>query len=914
LLIGIWSGCSARKTNIDMRATVTNDIHLNSSAFRLTRGRLYAGVAGALACLAAMPAAAEDAASISLSELQAENQRLRLELEALRQVLPPQAVLPAPLASPSPEVDSATLPVSTSPKEDIGPEIVVVSARNRIERAQDVPLPISVLSGETLEREDIRSIWDLPFKVPNLQLNNPGENARKVSPSIRGLGRGGANDSMEQSVAVIVDGVTLYYSGQAWADYVDLDRIEVLNGPQGTLLGKNSSLGAINIVTRAPSFDPQQSFEIFAGDLNQLSGKFSATGTLVGDTLAYRANFVVDRTDGIYTNTYQSQGRSKETWRESNRIAGRVQLLWKPTENLTGRIIYDKLRSDERVNTGNTLISNGPESYADGTLRPLLAPISYTPGGVYATYGYLGRFTQKAAWFHNSDSSVYQPRLDTTDIENSEARPQITNQWGLQGTFDWKVGRHMITSITAYRYQDFDIKNGGQFGPFYISNSGQQLWNRQFSQELRLTSPGGETLDYQAGLYYLNARVYSDDPSYYGPDAGAWYASAAQFQTLITNGAGRVLLQESLDGIYNSRVTDARVDSLAGYAQVDWHVTPALTLTAGVRQTREEKNNRVAHELDRPGENLVGLGAAVGASDAQVAAAQAIRDGQVFPAFTWREGRPIKADLTAANFGISYDVGEDTLLYASAGKGVKSGFIFFETDAGAAERHIAPESAYDFELGLKSLLFDRRLQLNANAYYTLIRDYQASWRREDEARPGSFISGWGNVERIGARGLELQASYRHSRSLTLDFSGAYNIAKYETEWLAQTPEIAATRFFDLKGQQVTGVPKLTLSYGLNYVQPLGDYEARVTLSNMFRSGYHLNDNHAAFSFQDAYNISNLGVGFGPADRNWEASILVRNLFDKEYYTSASTWSNTAAQSVTWGAPRTWVVSFKSKLN
>ena len=135
-------------------------------------------------------------------------------------------------------------------------EEIVITSRNRQEVAQDVPLPIMVLGAVDLEREDITTLWDLPFKVPNLQLNNPNENARKVSPGIRGLGRGGANDSMEQSVGVIVDGVTLYYSGQGWSDYVDLERIEVLRGPQGTLLGKNTSLGAyqFKIITHSTLF------------------------------------------------------------------------------------------------------------------------------------------------------------------------------------------------------------------------------------------------------------------------------------------------------------------------------------------------------------------------------------------------------------------------------------------------------------------------------------------------------------------------------------------------------------------------------------------------------------------------------------------------------------------------------------
>src|SRR5690606_22585116 len=252
-----------------------------------------------------------------------------------------------------------------------------VTSRNRMEGAQDVPLPIQVLGEAELQREDITTLWDLPFKVPNLQLNNANENAHKVSPGIRGLGRGGANDSMEQSVGVIVDGVTLYYSGQGWSDYVDLERIEVLRGPQGTLIGKNTSLGAIKIVTKLPSFEQSSDFELSTGDYNSLGGKFSTTGPLVDDVLAYRAAFSVDRVDGIYNNTFYGSGRTKETWREQNRISGRVQLLWTPTPDFSGRFIIDKFRSEERVNTGNIVVSNGPDTWADGTPRPRLRPINY---------------------------------------------------------------------------------------------------------------------------------------------------------------------------------------------------------------------------------------------------------------------------------------------------------------------------------------------------------------------------------------------------------------------------------------------------------------------------------------------------------------------------------------------------------
>jgi iron complex outermembrane receptor protein len=630
--------------------------------------RLRTSVLAVMAGLAVLGAEPVLAAEDSLAELQAENLRLRQEVERLRQA---QGLETFDAQSPATVqgVASNVAPVVTEEEGVVAFDQIIVTSRNREEIAQNVPLPVTVLSGDRLDRDDIKSIYDLPSKVPNLQLNVGQQNARKVSPSIRGLGRGGANDSMEQSVGVIVDGVTMYYSGQAWNDYVDLDRIEVLNGPQGTLMGKNTSLGAINIITKAPSFHKASSFELFTGGrLNALSGKFSSTGPLVDGLLAYRANFVVDRTDGIYTNTYQSMGHAKETWHETNRLAGRLQVLWTPNENLTGRFIFDKLRSDERVNTGNTLISNGPTTYADGSARPTPGATilgGYTPtSSNYSTYGYLGRFTQKAAWFHNPDGSVYQPRLKTTDIENSEARPQVTNQWGLASTLDWQVADHTLTSITAYRYQDFDIKNGGQNGQFYIANGGQQLYNRQFSQEIRLAStPGPEKkLDYQAGLYYLKAKVYSDDPDYYGPDAGAFYASVNQFNRLIADGAGRALMRASLDGVYQSRVTDAQVTSVAAYGQADWHLTEKATLSFGLRRTEEKKTNRVAHEHDRPGENLDVLGAAVTASAQQIQDAKDIRDAYLNPEIAWRDGKSLKASLTAWNVGPSYQLTDDVLL------------------------------------------------------------------------------------------------------------------------------------------------------------------------------------------------------------------------------------------------------------
>ncbi|MES2625631.1 MAG: TonB-dependent receptor [Pseudomonadota bacterium] len=794
-------------------------------------------------------------------------------------------------------------------------EVITVTARNRVETAQEVPLPIQVLGGAELQREDITTLWDLPFKIPNLQLNNPNENARKVSPGIRGLGRGGANDSMEQSVGVIVDGVTLYYSGQGWSDYVDLDRIEVLRGPQGTLLGKNTSLGAIKIVTKLPSFDASSDFELSTGDFNSLGGKFSATGPLIDDVLAYRAAFSVDRADGIYVNDYLSQGPAKETWRETNKISGRMQFLWTPTDDFSGRFIVDKFRSEERVNTGNIIVSNGPATFADGVPRPITNPINYTPVGSYVNYGFLGRFAQRSAWFHNDDGTVFQPGLNTTDIQNALARPQLTNQHGVSAEFNWQLGDYTLTSISAYRYQNFDIQNGSQDGKYLIGNSGQQLWNEQTSQELRIASGPGE-VTYQGGLYYLDAQVYSDDPSRYYQDAGAFYASNADYTRLIATGTGRELLRRSLDHVWESSVTDAKVESLGVFGQADWFVTDNFSLNVGYRQTWEDKTNRISQQRDRAGENLQALGALLGASADDVAAAQRTRDGRVIPAFDWVEGKPIDASLQAWNVGLSYQLTDDVLLYGSVGEGVKSGFIFFRQglvpSAADFETTVRPEKARDYELGIKSTVLDGQLLLNANLYRTAVTDYQASWRRTDPRDDSLTISGWGNAPEVLAQGVEFEARYNVFDDLSVSLSGAYNQATYEAEWLVQVPEISTNKFIDAQGQQIGNVPKATVNFGFNYDIPIGRYLGKVTLSNSWRPGYYLSDTRTDFTYQDSYTLSNLSIGLAAPDDSWDVALLLRNAFDVEYANGRSTWSGTAAQTETIGQPQFASVVFRSR--
>jgi len=232
-------------------------------------------------------------------------------------------------------------------------EQIRISARNREELAQDVPVPVSVVSGKTLERDDVVGILGLTQKVPNLGLF--GSNPRQTSISLRGIGKNTANDTMEPSVGVIVDGVASAYVGQNWTDWIDVDRVEVIRGPQGTLLGKNTTLGVVNIVTKAPSFTPSTMVEARVGSYHALEGKASITGPLVDGVLAWRGSFFVNKRDGNMQNIWQS---GHEAWNETNRAGARLQFLARINPDLDARLIVDTIQSSENANK-SVLVGNG---------------------------------------------------------------------------------------------------------------------------------------------------------------------------------------------------------------------------------------------------------------------------------------------------------------------------------------------------------------------------------------------------------------------------------------------------------------------------------------------------------------------------------------------------------------------------
>jgi iron complex outermembrane receptor protein len=773
---------------------------------------------------------------------------------------------------------------------------IVVSARGRTERVQDVPIPISVLTGADLARDNDVTITDFTRKLPNISVNAP--NARQTSIAIRGVGKNSANDSMEASVGVIVDNVVAGHVGMSWGDYVDIESVELARGPQGTLLGKNTTLGAINITTKRPSFTPEGVLEATIGDPGIYEARGSYSAPLIDDKLAFRAAFYIDNRDGQLTNLYNSN----ETWLETRRWGGRLQFLAKPSDNVTARIILDHGQSNERINI-DPLLSD-PQTFVDGSPRTTT-------------------FSSRIA---RSYFGGYHPVIGSIDfIDTNEGQPLQTEQNGISTEVNWAhPSGFTLTSISAYRSLDFDAKNDGDETRFSISRNGTLLSDKQYTQEFRLASPTGHAVDYQVGAFYLGSRVSSTSRTLYGIDSGAFYATNPQYASLGTSPAGRALLQDSLKGVFLTTETRPTTDSYALYGQLNWNISDRAKLTLGVRDSYEDKDNIINKRLATAG---VGLDPAnyAGSTATQISNAQAIRDGQVGSVFNL-PGTPISQNSVSWLASPSYKLTDDILLYASASHGEKSGAVQFNNSTGAP-LNVNPEKVDDYELGLKGLFFDHRLIFNVNLYQTQINGYQANLTVLDPTQASGTRSFLGNAGDIRLRGVEAEGTWYPLERLRFNYTLAYNDAIY-TDYanatcpsdLANVPQVnrngvpLALGICDFTGRQIPSAPKYVANLGVDWRPKLSDkLEGHLYLNASYRSTANVNPSLSTFGTQPAYTLVGGGIGIATLDGRYELSLWGKNLFDEKFITNLSSYSSSAAISETLGERRTFGLTLRTRL-
>ncbi|WP_085712669.1 MULTISPECIES: TonB-dependent receptor [unclassified Pseudomonas] len=721
-------------------------------------------------------------------------------------------------------------------------ETVTVTTRRREESSQDVPTPMSVVSGQTLETQRVYRIQDLQQLVPSV--NVAYMHARQSSVSIRGLGNNPASDGLEGSVGLYIDNVYLGRPGMAVFDLMDIEQLEVLRGPQGTLFGKNTTAGVINISTRAPSFIPERSIETSVGE----DGYFQTKGTLSGplnDQLAGRISAYRTRSDGDIKNEFNGHDLNG-----GSRDGFRAQLLFKPNENFNLRWIGDYNEEDSSAGT-RVLYNTGP-----------------TINGVNL---YQSRANAAGATLVNG--SHRKVNLDNDQhVTVHQGGTSVEANWTLPSDFT-------LTSISSYRYWNFTPANDDGLNVAATYNAGVSVEDKQYSQEFRLASPKGESFDYVLGAYYFGSDLDNKSFAYYGPQADIW------------NGTPRGALA-NVGSVGRGHI---QTDSFALFAQGTWHLTPRLDFTAGVRGTYEEKNAWVNRD------------APVGGAAVTGAAATARRG---------RTGAYDSGDLNQYSsspsglLNLSYRITDDLLGYATLSHGEKSGGVNLVVGsaptAGADSLLIGTERANNAELGFKSTLWDRRLQLNANLFWTQVNAYQTN--AYDDVNRVQYLTNAGSVR---SRGVEFESTVIPLRGLTLNFNGSFNDVSYLSYKDAPCPpEVSlapsAPASCDLSGHQVVGASKwignANGKYEWNLANGLQPY---VTGSYAFRSKAVGTVEDSDYGQIPSYAVVNLSTGLrGDFNQGqWDVSLWLKNAFDKTYYTTLWTGGNGGYEGLL-GTPRT----------
>ncbi|MEH3124212.1 MAG: TonB-dependent receptor [Sphingomonas phyllosphaerae] len=750
---------------------------------------------------------------------------------------------------------------------------VIVTARRREERAQDVPVALSVVSNEQLGIRGDYRLDQVQQLVPSLQVFS--FNPRNTNINIRGLGSNVAltNDGLENGVGVYIDNVYYGRVGQSQFDLVDLDRVEVLRGPQGTLFGKNTTAGAINITSRLPQFDWHADGQADVGNYDHRQVRGSLTGPLVDGLAAFRLSAAYTTRDGFLYDT-----TTRRRVHDYDNATVRGQLLLTPAAGLTIRLIGDW----------------GQQNQSCCINLPVATFANYDNGTAIAN-----TFVQRIARFPNYTPLAIDPFARRTDA-NSPFQANM-DTWGVSGQIDYDFGGAALTAVTAVRQWNWFPRNDSDLTALSINLQNHILnFQRQFSQELRLASTGTRTIDWQVGVYYFRQVVRGYSTAEYGSDAAlALYPTDDQnVATIATN------------GLRSAGYSDPHTKSGAIFGQATWHLTPAVSLTGGLRYTHEEKwgsynNARVFAQ------------STTGLTAAQLARVATIRNAlapvQSFAVET-------KDDSLSGLVTLGWKPGENSLLYATYSRGAKSPGLNLTNIPAGVDPVVRPETVNNYEIGLKSQLFDRRVTLNLAAYQSDVRDYQTTIVQQ-VVGTNLYINYIANIPKVRSRGFEGDVALRAADWLNLTGSLAYTEATYRDYPNGPTPvealnpttaNPAGTPSRDFTGQRLAGVPRWAASVGGDLTRAIAGDAAQGYLHGdwSYRSSYYTVASNSRYGLVPGYGIANAraGVRLG-SDGRYDLSVWARNLFDKNYFQTLNV-LNYGLVSAVLGDPRTYGATLK----
>ena len=708
-------------------------------------------------------------------------------------------------------------------------EEIIVTAQKRSENVQKVPIAISVVSGEAMERANINSAEQLIQAAPSLTFRK-GNTNKDSALTVRGVGTISFASGVEPSVSTVVDGVVYARSGQATADFLDLERIEILRGPQGTLFGKNASAGVISMITRAPSQEKKGYLDAsyYEGNEYRLRGSVSRplSDTLAGSLAGFFSHF-----DGNGKNVFN--GHDINGYEHSG---ARGRLRWTPTADLTVDLIADYSHNVDNgyADSIGTVFSS---AYNDNVFLPSLRPLT--------------------------------PNDDNKNIDNDRDPSTKDINSGFSAQVNWSLGEYTLTSITAYRnWKNYQVRDGDfrSDAPSYVATGALAADIRtedygrlnfdQFTQELRIASPVGRFLEYVGGLYYYHTW----ESNYFVRTVTSCTASTLAPVSLGALGtatpcAPGASTYTANSGIGNFQTT---LENYAAFGQGTLNFSDRFRGIFGARWTHDS--------IDFVHRRLRTTGAAALSG--------------VNPTFSGVGGTDSSG--WSGKVGAQYDLTPRIMAYGSYNRGYKGPAmnIFFNMQA-TDNFGISPETSDAYEVGLKSRLLDGRLVLNLSLFDTTFKNFQAT---NLDVIGTTVVSRLTNAGTVSTKGFESDFTFEPIRNLRFTGGYAYIDAKIDK---FKCPAIGTCSALAINGKPLPMSSKHKVSLNTSYFVPLEgqkfDLDFGAGLQYQSKIGFDINQN--PYAIQKGYSTIDASVAFVSKDQKLRLALVGKNLTDQHFVIS-----------------------------
>jgi len=767
-----------------------------------------------------------------------------------------------------------------------GLEEVVVTATKRAESMQDVPISMVAMSGEDIKDFGVTRGEEFSANMPAVSIKqNPIGNFI----FIRGVGTPGSNQGIEQSVSIFHDGIYMGRSQLSRAPFMDLDRVEVLRGPQSALFGKNTIGGAIHVISAKPTDE----FEgMVSGLYGWEDGEQEITGVLSGpitDTLSGRIAYRTYELDGYLENELTGDDgpeRDDETLR--------LMLSWDATDtlNITGkweRSEFKQVQQTTQLRIIDPVGTGVPFSGLNAALRAAITGDTSPE-----------KYDDKRAVINDGGAALGLVAPQYAGLPGFPDKPEFSDNEMDVGTLtiDWAIGEHTLTAITGYATYEYRDVCDCDFAALPLIQVDATEDYDQFSQEIRITSPGGETFDYIVGFYYQES-----DLSYRSIEG---FGSSLASPLLGAPAA----LTPNLTRDYSM---DQDQDMWAVFGSGTYSFTDSTRLTVGIRYFEETKE--ASHALNKKftggWDYSSGAGLPAGTLVYGDTAAEYDRFLAEFagtPLTAISEGiyagllgtfehdirdRERSEEDVTGSITLEHDIGEDAMVFATIATGTKGGGF----DARFLQTNDNPFFEYDeekataFEIGIKSTLLDGMMTFNATAFYTTVDDFQVSIF---DGATAFFVQ---NAAELESQGVEVDLRWAATDSLTIGFAGSYLDATYQDFengpcWTISGSEPVdrgncidrgtpnARR--DASGDNINFAPELAANFNVDYRLPIGSsLEGRGTLNVNYSDGYATaGDLDEDYAYQDDYTTLDLRLALGSVDGMWDVALIGKNLTDE----------------------------------